>query len=296
MKYPYPEEFLWPASCKINIYNEKFERIHSSRDRALDLADLLINRFNSPEKRVVFFEISTTSPKWKTWSNKNREKIEKLIEHDICFDGHKLFILCLTIPFSRKYIPCSTPFVWELRIDASYSTDNQSWDDDEDDWNADSWNPNYDSEENVQELREAVFDEFPLLVIPSSSVSSIEIDVDFIENEQYQNGKWEDLILKHTATWVEKNDFKGKGTLWSLGSDSVNFHHHSFSMFYVIAGMPKEFKNYLDEKLSVLGKQVRKNSDYVKPSPSEGWSPRCQIQDGAAWGILDVVTWQRIEV
>ncbi|CAA9889554.1 hypothetical protein METHB2_110053 [Candidatus Methylobacter favarea] len=135
-----------------------------------------------------------------------------------------------------------------------------------------------------------------------NSLCSIEIDVDALsqdENYHYENwqyGSYDDFIKSITARWVRENRFQKTGTIWAWGTPSVNFHHQSYSVYYAVLGMPKEFRKYLDQEVAVLGKYVRARSDYVIPNYANGWSARCHIQDGKAWEVLDTASWKEINV
>jgi len=139
--------------------------------------------------------------------------------------------------------------------------------------------------------------EFPSLVLPDGrAVSSIEIDVDSLsKTEKYQFGGWDDLIRSITARWVKENAYDGTGTIWQWGSPSVNFGHHSYSMFYAVLGMPAAFRKYLGSDIRLLGKHVRPHSDEVVPSLADGWDAMLHIQDERVWQPLDPSLWQKID-
>jgi len=138
--------------------------------------------------------------------------------------------------------------------------------------------------------------DFPNLMMPNGrAVASIEIDVDALaKEEKYQFGGWDDLIRSITATWVRQNSYEGTGTIWQWGSPSVNFGHHSYSMFYAILGMPKSFQRYLKRELRVLRKDVRPDSDQVIPSLVDGWDTLCHIEGLKVWEQLDPSLWQEV--
>ncbi len=135
--------------------------------------------------------------------------------------------------------------------------------------------------------------DFPNLVMPNGRpVASIEVDVDGLsKEEQFQFGGWDHLIRSITATWVRQNSYAGTGTIWQWGSPSVNFGHHSYSMFYAILGMPKSFHQYLKTELRVLAKHVRPDSDQVVPNLIDGWDALCHIEDLKVWEPLDLTLW-----
>ena len=138
----------------------------------------------------------------------------------------------------------------------------------------------------------------PNLVSPDGKpVCPVEIDVDSLssEEEMYQYGGWEDLIQEIAAQWVKINSYSGTGTIWSWGTPSINFHHQSYSAFYAVLGMPKNFREYLGEQIRVLGKYVRVYSDYVVPNEEDGWAARCHIEDGKVWIPLDDVWWREVK-
>jgi len=66
-------------------------------------------------------------------------------------------------------------------------------------------------------------------------------------------------------------------------------------MFYVVSGMPANFRKYLGEKIRVLGKHVRPNSDYVVASLADGWNAICHVEDGKAWEPLDPTLWEEVQ-
>jgi hypothetical protein len=149
----------------------------------------------------------------------------------------------------------------------------------------------------ILEKRDVTWDGFPNLVTAGNkSVCSIEIDVDSLQQtEKYEYGGWESLIRKLTAKWVNENAYSKTGTIWAWGSQSVNFHHPSFSMFYAVLGMPKEFRTYLGMELKrELGEHVRRDSDSVMPNTAEGWDARCHIEDGKVWEMIDTSLWQEV--
>ena len=136
----------------------------------------------------------------------------------------------------------------------------------------------------------------PNLVSPTGEpVCSVEIDVDGLSSEggRYQYGGWEDLIQKVAAQWVQKNSCSGTGTIWARETPSTNFHRQSISVFYAILGMPQKFREYLGERIMVLGEYVRAYSDYVVPNEAE-WSARCHIEDGKVLKPSDE-RWQKVE-
>lgn len=138
----------------------------------------------------------------------------------------------------------------------------------------------------------------PNLVSPDGKpVCPVEIDVDSLssEEEMYQYGGWEDLIREIAAQWVKISSYSGTGTIWSWGTPSINFHRQSYSAFYAVLGMPKNFREYLGERIGVLGKYVRAYSDYVVPNEEDGWLARCHIEDGKVWIPLDDVWWQEVK-
>ena len=138
----------------------------------------------------------------------------------------------------------------------------------------------------------------PNLVSPDGKpVCPVEIDVDSLssEEEMYQYGGWEDLIQEIAAQWVKINSYSGTGTIWSWGTPSINFHRQSYSAFYAVLGMPKNFREYLGERIRVLGKYVRVYSDYVVPNEEDGWAARCHIEDGKVWIPLDDVWWREVK-
>jgi hypothetical protein len=73
------------------------------------------------------------------------------------------------------------------------------------------------------------------------------------------------------GAWAKQQSYDGTGTIWQWGSPSVSFGHRSYSMFYVVLGMPKSFSRYLNVEIRILGKHVRPNSDEVIPSLADGW-------------------------
>ncbi|MEY8215967.1 MAG: hypothetical protein RPR97_15960 [Colwellia sp.] len=137
---------------------------------------------------------------------------------------------------------------------------------------------------------------FPELVsAKGQSVCSIEVDIDALSLlDEFKYGRWEEFIQKAAANWVNENEYIGKGTLWGWGSPSVNFLHPSYSVFYAVIGMPKEFREHLEYEVKVFGKHVRENSDYVVPNSRDGWNVRCHIQDGKAWKKEDDSCWQEV--
>ncbi|MEI7795747.1 MAG: hypothetical protein WCI06_03840 [Methylococcaceae bacterium] len=139
---------------------------------------------------------------------------------------------------------------------------------------------------------------FPNLVKSAKeSVSSIEIDTDSLQqDERYENDAFGlDFIRKLTAKWVNENAYSKTGTIWAWSSQSFNFHHPSFSMFYAVLGMPKEFTTYLGMELKrELGECVRRDSDSVMPNEAEGWDARCHIEDGKVWEMIDPSLWQEV--
>ena len=138
----------------------------------------------------------------------------------------------------------------------------------------------------------------PNLVSPEGkSVCPVEIDVDGLSSEggTYQYGGWEDLIQRIAAQWVQQNSYSGTGTIWAWGTPSTNFHRQSFSMFYAVLGMPQKFREYLGERIMVLGEYVRAYSDYVVPNIETGWDARCHIEDGKVWKPQDAESWEEVE-
>jgi len=153
-----------------------------------------------------------------------------------------------------------------------------------------------DYKEHGEELRELEPGSLSFVLPNGRPICSIEIDVDNLANEdQYQHGGWEDLIFSIAAKWTKENSFMGRGTVWAWGAYSANFHHQNFSMFYTVLGMPQGFREYLGQEISVLGKHVRSNSDYVIPDAENGWDARCHIEHGKVWQILDPVTCREIK-
>jgi len=137
--------------------------------------------------------------------------------------------------------------------------------------------------------------DFPKLKEPNgqSVVISIEIDVDSLSNEEkYQSGGWENLIRSITAEWIDQHAYNGTGTIWQWSSPSVNFGHAGYSMFYAVLGMPKPYNEYLRNKMKILKKCIRVNSDCVVPSREDGWDVMCHIEDHKAWEPLDPSLWQ----
>ena len=138
----------------------------------------------------------------------------------------------------------------------------------------------------------------PALVFPDGKpVCPVEIDVDSLSSEKqmYRYGGWEALIQKIATQWVEKNSYTGTGTIWGWETPSINFHRQSYSAFYAVLGMPKNFRKYLGEQIEVLGEYVRAYSDYVVPSEERGWAARCHIEDGKVWMPVDDVSWQEVK-
>ncbi|MBN4073348.1 hypothetical protein JYT48_02160 [Mariprofundus ferrooxydans] len=136
--------------------------------------------------------------------------------------------------------------------------------------------------------------DFPKLVLPNGRpVTSIEVDVDSLQQEEkYQFGGWDDLIRIITAQWVQQNMYAGHGTIWQWGSVSVNFGQRSYSMFYVVLGMPKAFRQYLKAEIRVLGKHVRPHSDEVIPRLECEWDAMCHVEDKKGWESLDPTLWR----
>jgi len=138
--------------------------------------------------------------------------------------------------------------------------------------------------------------DFPNLVMPDGRpVASMEIDVDSLSKEEkYQYGGWDGSIRTIAAAWVKQHSYNGTGTIWQWGSPSVNFGHRSYSMFYVVLGIPKSFSRYLNVEIRILGKHVRPNSDEVIPSLADGWDAMCHIEDSRTWDPLDPSLWQEV--
>jgi len=139
--------------------------------------------------------------------------------------------------------------------------------------------------------------DFPNLALPDKrAVCPIEIDLTALaDNEQYKDGGWEDLIRTIAATWVEQHAYTGRGTIWAWGTPSANFGYQNFSMFYAVLGMPASFRKFLGRKISVLGKHVRPDSDYVIPNREDGWNAVCHVEDGKAWEPIDPTLWQEVQ-
>ena len=140
----------------------------------------------------------------------------------------------------------------------------------------------------------------PDLVSPDGKpVCPVEIDVDSLQSEEemYQYGGWEALIQEIAAQWVKINSYSGTGTIWAWETLSINFHRQNYSVFYAVLGMPQKFREYLGERIMVLGKYVRAYSDYVVPNEEDGWVARCHIEDGKVWIPSDVddVSWQEVK-
>jgi len=137
---------------------------------------------------------------------------------------------------------------------------------------------------------------FPNLALPDKrAVCPIEIDLTALaDNEQYKDGGWEDLIRTIAATWVKQHAYTGTGTIWAWGTPSVNFGYQNFSMFYALLGMPASFRKYLKSKITVLGKHVRPDSDYVIPNLEDGWNAVCHVEDSKVWEPIDPTLWQEV--
>ncbi|MDQ6991447.1 MAG: hypothetical protein Q9M11_06910, partial [Mariprofundaceae bacterium] len=103
---------------------------------------------------------------------------------------------------------------------------------------------------NVEEYR-TISTEFPTLVYTDGKpVCTIEIDTGVLYQQQkYMNEGLDHLIQTIVATWGTNNAYDKCGTIWQWGSPSVNFGHSSYSMFYAILGMPKSFRDYLNQQL-----------------------------------------------
>lgn len=104
---------LWPPSVEMTFRNGRGKVYFRSNDRMLDLADSLMLH-HLYETRTVYMGIRTTSPKWSSWSGERVEEIEKLIRHDICFDGYRLTLTRQDVP--SEEFPCSLEFCWKLFI------------------------------------------------------------------------------------------------------------------------------------------------------------------------------------
>jgi hypothetical protein len=281
------DESTWPELCQIRIYEEHQGIMLTTTDREFDLADNLMSFY---AERVNYFGLSSLSTnKWGRWDESNIKKIEKLIKTDLEFDGYSVAINRM----SETGGYCSNEFVWRLDIDSPIDDeDNDEYlltdDDDIDDSSIE--------ENHVPPKYRDISESFPKFVYAKDkSICSIEVDIDALNLiDEYKHGGWEELISKISADWVSDNSYSGNGSIWGWASPSVNFHYHTYSKFYAVIGMPKAFEDYLKDKISVLGKHVRKNSDYVVPNRREGWNVCCHIQDNKAWTVIDNACWQEV--
>ena len=274
------EDFSWPPYSKLNFYRNPPGLMISSEDRRLDLSDTLTNSVTFEQGRTVYLGVSTISHTWDVWDEETIKKIEEKIRYDLEFDGFNVEIERITNAkepkISIENINCDNEFLWKLDISVALN--------------------DYDDtgEPNIRYETET----FPNLILSKGKpVCSIEIDVDLLtQEENFKHGGWEDLIREIAAKWVKENSYNGTGTIWAFGSPSINFHHQSYSMFYAVLGMPKNFRDYLSKEIKILGEHVRPHSDSVIPNPDDGWDVRCQIEDGSVWGILDDVSWFEITI
>lgn len=109
----------------------------------------------------------------------------------------------------------------------------------------------------------------------------------------YADGKWHELIHDFAKSWVIKNDFQGKGTLWSVVFPSVNFYHPGNSCFIAAIGLPEEFLAELESSLIAIHEQVRL-SDYDIVTRNNGWRPYLHFENGKVWEVLDASSWIEI--
>ena len=103
--------YLWPAKVILTFCDARGKVYFSSTDRKLDFSDSLMN---SCSCRTVYLGMTTSSPKWKAWTEESVQSIERLIRYDLQFDGFRVRLQRQDVP-SRNRV-CTQEFRWKLTI------------------------------------------------------------------------------------------------------------------------------------------------------------------------------------
>ena len=132
----------------------------------------------------------------------------------------------------------------------------------------------------------------PKFEINKRMVSPIEIDMWNIKGK-YADGEWHELIHACVKNWAAKNQFDGKGTIWSHVMPSANFGDYGDSCCIAAFGMTG-FMKQLETTLSGhFSRQVRRSDEMLVERGS--WRPYLHLEQGKIWIISDVAEWRELE-
>lgn len=134
--------------------------------------------------------------------------------------------------------------------------------------------------------READYTDFPKLCRPgrNSNNRCIQLNVNLLPD-----GLWVTTIAEITKKWIDENEFKGEGTVWSLCRPSADF-GGLISAEFVLCWKLSGFKEYLYENMRKISTDCVRWS-YIDFSPNDGWTTVCHVQEGKVWKEIDAITW-----
>lgn len=111
--------------------------------------------------------------------------------------------------------------------------------------------------------------------------------------EEYDNGKWHELIYAEVKYWAEQNQFQGKGTIWSHVMISAEFGGYDQVCCITAFGMTgfiKQLEYTLSSQLSYGN--VRRMGD---AQVSYGhWRPYLHLEHGKIWIASDAAEWEEL--
>ena len=132
----------------------------------------------------------------------------------------------------------------------------------------------------------------PEFKINKRMVSPLEIDMYNIKGP-YEDGEWHTLIHECTKKWAAKNQFSGKGTLWSSVMPSANFESYYDVCVITSFGMA----GFMKELEITLGWQLRRKvrrSDEMQVKRGI-WRPYLHLEQGKIWIVSDAAEWEELE-
>ena len=123
------------------------------------------------------------------------------------------------------------------------------------------------------------------LVWPNAPIPTVEVDLNSIPEELFG---YDNLVFQAIQPFVAGFP-KIRVTIYVYQGPSVNFHEHTFSAFFGVAGQKKKelLELILHSFRKISGVKVR-NSDYI--DASMGLS-EFHIENGVVWRPADAVTW-----
>lgn len=93
--------------------------------------------------------------------------------------------------------------------------------------------------------------------------------------------------------WAAKNQFQGKGTIWSSVMSSANFENYTNACFIDAFGMAGFMKQLESTLCGHIPRQVRRSGEMQVERGS--WRPYLHLEHGKIWIVDDDAEWVELK-